>query len=111
MLVREEKALKEFQRQLLEKFNGEVLLIELFGSKVRDDDRVDSDIDTIVVTKTKDYEFAKEICGVALDISLEYDVDISPKIYSRKEFSELKKKDRSFIRNVMREGVILWQMS
>ena len=39
------------------------------------------------------------------------DVDISPKIYSRKEFSELKKKDRSFIRNVMREGVILWQMS
>lgn len=111
MLMREERALKEFQRQLLERFKGKILLMELFGSKVRNDDRVDSDIDTILVTKIKDYEFAKEICGVALDISLKYDVDISPTIYSEMEFSTLKKKNRSFIRNVMREGVVLWQMS
>ncbi len=111
MLMREERALKEFQRQLLERFKGKILLMELFGSKVRNDDRIDSDIDTIIVTKIKDYECAKDICGVALDISLKYNVDLSPKIYSNKEFSNLKRKNRSFIRNVMKEGVVLWQMN
>ena len=35
MLMREEKALKEFQRQLLEKFKGEILYVEEFVKRTK----------------------------------------------------------------------------
>lgn len=54
LTLAEQQALTEFRRELLDRFNGLIQTIVLFGSKARGDDTVDSDIDLLVVVRTDD---------------------------------------------------------
>ncbi len=106
---KEKTALAKFKAEIIKKLPEYIILLELFGSKARGDDTNDSDIDILVLTEGKDFEKNSEICGTALDFSIDYDTYISPRIFELKEFERLKQRNSIFIKNVEKDGKILWQ--
>ncbi len=105
----EQIAIAKFEAKLIKKLSGYINLLELFGSKARNKDTNDSDIDVLVLTEGKDFEKNREICGTALDLSIEYDTYISAKIFNITEFERLKQLKSIFIKNIEKDGKILWQ--
>ncbi len=105
----EKQALTKFEAEIIKKFPEYIRLLELFGSKARGDDTDDSDIDILVLTEGEDFEKNREICGTAVDFSIEYDTYISAKIFEVKEFKRLKARHSIFIRNVEKDGKLLWR--
>jgi len=81
--------------------------LKLFGSKARGDSRKDSDIDILVVLKSKSREKENFIIDLTVKILLEYGIDISPHIYSQKEYSYLNKIPSVFMQVIQKEAFAL----
>ncbi|MBU2545341.1 nucleotidyltransferase domain-containing protein [Patescibacteria group bacterium] len=81
--------------------------MKLFGSKARGDSRKDSDIDILVVLKSKSREKENFIIDLTVKILLEYGIDISPHIYSQKEYSYLNKIPSVFMQVIQKEAFAL----
>ncbi len=107
----ERRAIAEFEAELRKKLPEYIRLLELFGSKARGKGTDSSDIDVLVLTEGRDFEKNREICGTALDLSIEYDTYISAKILDITEFERLKQLHSSFARNIEKDGKILWRKS
>lgn len=88
--AKEKKALAEFKEKLLQKLGKEVLVLKLFGSKVRGDFKKwpDSDIDILVVLKQNSPEKEEFIMDISFDMFLKYEVLLSPKVFSQKEYKK-----------------------
>ena len=93
----------EFIRRALEKYKDRIDTIILFGSVARGEAREDSDIDILIVTKEEDFRLRHILIGIASDILLETEENISVKALSKNDFE--KHKNFSFLRNVISEGV------
>ncbi|HEC88190.1 MAG TPA: nucleotidyltransferase domain-containing protein [Thermoplasmata archaeon] len=100
---RYQKAVDEFIRRALEKYKDRIDTIILFGSVARGEAREDSDIDILIVTKEEDFRLRHILIGIAFDILLETEENISVKALSKNDFE--KHKNFSFLRNVISEGV------
>jgi len=100
---RYQKAVDEFVRRALEKYKDRIDTIILFGSVARGEAREDSDIDILIVTKEEDFRLRHILIGIAFDILLETEENISVKALSKNDFE--KHKNFSFLRNVISEGV------
>ncbi len=104
---KEKKAIETFSSKVKEKLGKELILIKLFGSKVRGDFDKDSDIDILIVVK-KDYLINKEnIFDVLFDIDPYYEMKISPVIYSEYEYERNKELESPFVEIIQREGINL----
>lgn len=97
------KALDEFISILKEKFGDKIEKIIVFGSYARGEYSEDSDIDVLIVTKEFDISLEKEISAISFKILLKYSVDISPKVYSAREFKE--RMDSPFMMEIKKHGV------
>ena len=104
---KEEKVLKDFKEQLVGKLKDEVVFIQLFGSKARGDFHKDSDIDILVVLKNPAEDQINFIYDTVIFLSCRCNVYLSVKIFSEKEFNYYKSIPTRFIRNVLKEGVLL----
>ena len=105
----EKAALSEFVARLRERYADEVLLVMLFGSKVRGDFDEESDLDVLVVVEGDGWLFHREISFIGSRVSLDYDVNISPKAVSQTLYRELQELRTPFYENVQAEGVELWR--
>jgi predicted nucleotidyltransferase len=76
----EAQALRAFVNQLQELFSQQVLQLALFGSKARGESGPDSDVDVLVIVDREDRSLRREIIDIASDLSLEYDVLLSPRV-------------------------------
>lgn len=103
----EEKTLKRFKEILTERFRQEIVSVHLFGSKARGDVHQESDIDIMVVTQHDDWRLKEQIGKVATQILLDYGIYLSVKVLGRSLRERLVKVDSPFIRNVLREGILL----
>jgi predicted nucleotidyltransferase len=104
---KEQLILKKF-KTVLEKAMGRNLIeVRLFGSKARGDARKGSDIDILVITECGDWHMRNVIYDIATDILLEDGICISPKVINKKDYSYLYKIKTPFIKNVIREGIII----
>ncbi|MCH9021676.1 MAG: nucleotidyltransferase domain-containing protein [Planctomycetes bacterium] len=103
----EQTALSQFKDALHERFKDDLIDVTLYGSKARGDDRKDSDLDVLVVLAPDNWRLSDVVCSIATDILLDWEVDISPKVISRKIYLNLQKQESSFIRNVIRDGIPL----
>ena len=65
-----EEIAKEFVDQVLSRFGDEIEKIIIFGSVARGKFKKNSDIDVLVVTRQKNIEMMKDICGIAYDVSI-----------------------------------------
>jgi predicted nucleotidyltransferase len=95
--------LREFVKVALEKHGEKIETIILFGSVARGEAKEDSDVDILIVTKAEDFRLRRALIGIAFDILLQTEENISVKALSKEEFDRNKK--FSFLRNVISEGV------
>lgn len=95
----------EFVRVVLEKYGEKIENIILFGSVARGEAKEDSDIDILVVGNVS----LEELVDVSFPILLEYGELISTKNMKKEHFEYLAKEGYSFVRNILREGVVLYE--
>lgn len=111
--LNEQKALDDFKKALLDKFGKGVLKLKLFGSKARGDFRKTdnigeiSDTDVFIVLKRTSLKKEDIIFEIATDILLKYNIDISPKIFSEKEYKEKMNLQIPLFLVVEKEGIAI----
>ena len=103
----EQAALREFLTRLREQHGNEVVLVRLFGSKVRGDFDEESDIDVLVVVKDNGHIW-DDLVALEVDLMLEYNVVISSLIMSRENYEWHRRYSAPLYRSVEREGIDLW---
>ena len=99
------KAVKEFVRRALGRYGDRIESIILFGSVARGEAKEESDIDILVVGDVS----LEELVEVLFPILLEYGEFISAKNMEKDRFDFSAKEGHSFVRNVLREGVVLYE--
>ena len=107
----ERKALDEFVQLIQEQFNGLVQLILLFGSKARGDDTLDSDVDILVVVDSDDWRVHKQVRYLAADMSLKYNLDLSPRVWSISHLHKMEEIDASLYRNIQQDALNLLEQT
>lgn len=113
----ERQALAEYEDALLAQFPDQIRRLILYGSKARGDDDEESDIDVMVVVGWNEEEIGngfwramyddprwQAIVCLASDISLEYEVFISPHVVGQNRF----RRWSPLLENILTEGVVLW---
>lgn len=91
--------------QSLRTFSG-VEKVVLFGSRVCGDFSGSSDIDILIVIS--DIKLKNRVISILHDIELEFDLPISPVIFTSREYEINKKLKSSFIENIEKEGIVLY---
>ncbi len=104
----ESKILQGLVKHLNELYPGEIVLVQLFGSRARGSAALDSDYDILVVVKERTKVSRSAIYEYVLDVNLKYGIDLSLKIYGVSEFEAFKAKGVPFINEVLQEGYSLW---
>ena len=100
---RYQEAVDKFMKRVLEKYRDRIESIILFGSVARGVAKEESDVDILIVTKDEDFRLRHALIGIAFDILLETEENISVKALSKDEFE--RHKNFSFLKNVISEGV------
>lgn len=80
--------------------------VVFFGSRARGDFDGSSDIDLLIVVT--DIRMKNGVISVLHNIELEYDVPISPVIFTSREYEINKRLKSSFIENIEKEGIVLY---
>lgn len=88
---------------LINQYNAEKII--LFGSMATGDIHEWSDIDLIVIKKTKE-PFIKRLKNASLLIGSNVSCDLI--IYTEEEFEKMKKEKRSFAKDVMKKGKVIY---
>ncbi len=96
-------AIQEFKQKVKSRFS--LVALKLFGSKARGDYNKYSDIDVLLVMKNPSSKEELEIHAIAVDILLKYEIDLSVKIFSEKEYKKLNSIPTIFMRFIQKEGV------
>ncbi len=102
---RYQKAVDEFVRRVLAKYGDRIDNIILFGSVARGDAKEESDIDILVVSDVS----LEELVDISFPILLKYGKLISAKDMKKERLEYLNKEGYSFVRNVLKEGVVLYE--
>ena len=105
---REKAALSEFVARLRARYADEVMLVVLFGSKVRGDFDEESDVDVLVVVQNGDWRFRDEVALTAFEPMLEHDIVITPLVIDLEHYQWLRRYQAPLYRNIRSEGVDLW---
>jgi predicted nucleotidyltransferase len=107
LLENEQRAIVEYKRKIGEKFGAAEVF--LFGSKVRGEGDIYSDIDLLVVLDREvNNSIEEEIFDVGYEIELEYDVIFGVIVYS-KEFLGVYRKSNASVQKYQKrrnQGVL-----
>jgi len=107
MYAHELRALKRIARSLKRRLSGKIISVHVFGSRVRGDHDVWSDLDVLVVITDKTPEIVSEIISLFVDEELATGIPFSPVIKDVRTFEKEKEYNTSFYKNVVEKGVSL----
>jgi predicted nucleotidyltransferase len=100
-------AVAEYIEHIRARFPDRILAVVLFGSKARGDADDESDIDLLVLVDTEDDEFRSELWHIASDISLEYNVVVSPCVFGQEQWDETRRIRMPLYREIEKYNVPL----
>jgi predicted nucleotidyltransferase len=103
----EEKALETFVKQLIDELEPEIADVRIFGSKARGDAGPESDLDILVLVRDAAYTLKHRILWMAAEISLEYDLLLSPRIIPPDAWGEMAEAETLFFREIQSDSVPL----
>ena len=103
----EEQAIQVFVRRLLAECGQDVIDVRLFGSKARGQANPDADLDLLVLVSRPDYALKHAILWLASEISLDYDVLLSPRVIPPGAWRQMAQGETLFYRDVQAEGIPL----
>jgi len=106
---REKAALSEFVARLRERYADEIVLVMLFGSKVRGNFDEESDLDVLVVVEGDDrWPYWREITDLTSDLLQDYEVNISALVFDEECYRWLVEHRTPIYNNTTREGILIW---
>ena len=85
---------------------SEVRKVILFGSRVRGDFHGESDIDILVVLTN--IRAKNSVIHILHEIEIEYDIPLSPVVFTVKEYSANKAMGSTFFKRIETEGNVLY---
>jgi len=100
---KDKKIFNQFASEVRKKFPA--AKIWAYGSRVRGDATVESDLDVCVVVDKLDDESDSAIMEIAWQIGFENDVIISTVTYSRKEFEDGPCSESGLVQNILGYGI------
>ncbi len=103
----ERAAIEEYVARICSHFPDRVLAVTLFGSKARGDADVESDIDLLVPVDAENSEFRSELWRIASDVSLDYNVVLSPRVFGQARWAEVQRIHLPLYRAIVADGVPL----
>lgn len=89
------------------RFENQIVGINLFGSKTRGDDTVDSDIDLLVITAHEEWTLKHEILIRGARLSLDYGVLFNLYVIGLERWNWMKQSRYPLFRSVSKEGIDL----
>ncbi len=107
LMPKDRAAITEYIESIRGQFPNRILAVALFGSKARGDADEESDIDLLVLVDTESNEFRSELWDIASDVSLDYYVVISPRVFSRNRWDETRRIRMPLYRAVEADGIPL----
>jgi predicted nucleotidyltransferase len=108
---REQEAVLEFVDLLERRFGDLISSVVLFGSKARGESGVDSDLDVLVVMNSDDWRIHKEVRYLAADVSLKYELELSPRVWSVSHRREMEAMNSLLHQNIQRDSINLREAS
>lgn len=103
----EKEALERFVKLIRNTLGKALIKVEIFGSKVRGDYTESSDIDILIIVKERSLEVMDRIGDIAAELTIEYNIPISPVVFSEYEYKVNTDILSPFILSVDAEGVKL----
>jgi predicted nucleotidyltransferase len=103
----EYEAIEAFVRCIERHFPDRLLDIVLFGSKARGDAGAESDIDLLVLMDEENDAVRSQLWRIASDVSLEYDVVLSVRVYGRARWDESRRIRLPLYRAIVDDGIPL----
>lgn len=103
----EQAAVTEYIARIRSHFPGHILAVTLFGSKARGDANADSDIDLLVLVDVENMALRSELWRVASDVSLEYDVVLSVRVFGQARWAEVQRMRLPLYRVIVADGVTI----
>jgi len=107
MSTKERTAIERFCETVKSRLGQSVVRISAFGSKVRGDHRATSDIDVLVIVRDRSLLVMDQIAEITSDLNIEYDLSISPVVFSEQEYDMNAKMASPFSLAVHEEGLLL----
>lgn len=103
----EELIVKNIANRIRQFLKGHLVILEIFGSKVRGDFTPDSDIDILIVVKDKNVKLKDKLYDILFEIDPYYEYKISLIIYSEFEFEQNIQLQSPFVEYIQKEGIRL----
>jgi predicted nucleotidyltransferase len=101
---KKEEALREFIKKVREKYGDKIDRIILYGSYARGEAEEESDIDVLIIGDVS----LDELVDISFPILLKYGEHISHQVMSIEHFEFLEREGYGFIKNVKREGKVIY---
>ena len=98
----------EFARRAGERFGEQIERIVLFGSVARGADSPDSDVDVLVVARSRDKRLRDGLDEIAFDLTLARQRGPVFLLYPFDEYARARRNGSELIASIEREGIILW---
>ncbi|MBI5299233.1 MAG: nucleotidyltransferase domain-containing protein [Deltaproteobacteria bacterium] len=99
--------MSEFKQRVLQRFGPRITEIKIFGSTVRGERRLYSDIDILILIENLTAEEKRWVWDEATHINIEKDTILSPLVMTPEEFQKLRDRERRIALDIDREGVSL----
>ncbi len=107
LTANDRKALDMFKERIASELNGSVTELVLFGSKAKNTDTRDSDLDVLVVVNERSIELEERIIDIAFEVNMRYDLYLSPRVIDAEKMKDRFFRATPFCRNLEQEGIPL----
>ena len=111
LTVKERQVALEFVNKLRQRFNGQLLIAFLFGSRARGEANADSDMDVLLVMPSASPEVGKAVRYLAVECWLEHDIYLSTRIWSDAHWRKQGELRTLLYRNIQRDSIDLLELS
>jgi predicted nucleotidyltransferase len=102
---REKTAVRDFLTTVCTTYGEKIQYSALFGSRVRGDSQIDSDIDILLIVTNDHWRFQQAISKISSEVALKYDVTLDVRIISKSRWQYYADIQAGLYQNISKEAV------